>query len=119
MEYDPLNQTVYIINGTAPYYITGINLAYKKIASQLALPTSPELNAFNPNDGLIYQVTTDDDKNVGAGMIVYGPVANAIKTTYLTPNCVGHVGGKRNVAGHRADDASRPAYTFDFGSDRV
>ena len=50
-----LHQTVYLINGTAPYYITGINLAYKKISSQLALPTSPELNAFNPNDGLIYQ----------------------------------------------------------------
>jgi hypothetical protein len=55
MEYDRFNQTVYLINGTAPYYITGINLAYKKISSQLALPTSPELNAFNPNDGLIYQ----------------------------------------------------------------
>ena len=91
MEYDPLNQTVYVINGSSPYYITGINLAYKKIASQLALPTSPELNAFNPNDGLIYQVTTDgDNKNAGAGVIVYDPVANAIKTTYLTPNCVGH-----------------------------
>jgi hypothetical protein len=91
MEYDPLNQTVYLINGTAPYYITGINLAYKTIASQLALPTSPELNAFNPNDGLIYQVTTDsDNKNQGAGVIVYDPAANAIVTTYLTPNCVGH-----------------------------
>jgi hypothetical protein len=91
MEYDPLNQTVYLINGTAPYYITGINLAYKKVSSQLALPTSPELNAFNPNDGLIYQVTTDNDnQNKGAGVIVYDPVANAIVTTYLTPNCVGH-----------------------------
>jgi hypothetical protein len=91
MEYDPLNQTVYLINGTAPYYITGINLAYKTIASQLALPTSPELNAFNPNDGLIYQVTTDNDhQNKGAGVIVYDPVANAIVTTYPTPNCVGH-----------------------------
>jgi hypothetical protein len=27
LTYDPLNRTVYAINGTAPYYITGIDLA--------------------------------------------------------------------------------------------
>jgi hypothetical protein len=91
LEYDPLNQTVYLINGTAPYYITGINLAYRKITTQAALPGSPELNAFNPVDGKIYQVITDgDNKNAGAGVAAYDPVSNTIAPTFLTPNCVPH-----------------------------
>ena len=91
LDYDPLNRTVYVINGTAPYFITGIDLAAGGIRSQLALPGSPELMRFNPNDGLIYQVITDsDNKNAGAGLYVFDPVANAIKAQYLTPNCVPH-----------------------------
>src|SRR5215472_10343924 len=42
LDYDPLNQTVYVINGTAPYYMTGIDLVNRKIRSQLQLPASPE-----------------------------------------------------------------------------
>jgi hypothetical protein len=77
LTYDPLNRTVYVINGTAPYYITGIDLAYKTVSTQAALPGSPELNMFNPVDGLIYQVITDgDNKNAGAGLTVYDPYAN-------------------------------------------
>jgi hypothetical protein len=91
LTYNPLNRTVYVINGSAPYYITGIDLAYRKVASQMALPGSPELNAFNPVDGLIYQVITDgDNNNLGAGVVVYDPYANKLKASYLTPNCVPH-----------------------------
>jgi hypothetical protein len=91
LDYDPLNHTVYVINGTAPYYITGIDLVRKTIASQYKLPGSPELMRFNPVDGLIYQVITDgDNKNAGAGVAAYDPVANMLKPTYLTPNCVPH-----------------------------
>jgi hypothetical protein len=91
LDYDPLNQTVYLINGTAPYFITGISLAFGIVSSQLALPGSPELLRFNPADGMIYQVITDgDNQNKGAGVVVYDPVANAITTHYLTPNCVPH-----------------------------
>jgi hypothetical protein len=91
LDYDPLNHTVYVINGTAPYYITGIDLVKKVITSQLKLPGSPELMRWNPNDGLIYQVITDgDNMNVGAGVAIYDPVKNSIKPTWLTPGCVAH-----------------------------
>jgi len=91
LDYDPLNQTVYVINGTAPYFITGISLAFGVVTTQLALPGSPELMRFNPADGMIYQVITDgDNQNKGAGVVVFDPVANALKATYLTPNCVPH-----------------------------
>jgi hypothetical protein len=55
------------------------------------LPGSPELMRWNPNDGKIYQVITDgDNKNAGAGVAVYDPVANTIQPTWLTPGCVAH-----------------------------
>jgi hypothetical protein len=91
LDYDPLNRTVYVINGTAPYYMTGIDLVNHKVASQLLLPGSPELMRFNPVDGQIYQVITDsDNKNAGAGVYVFDPVTNAITAKYLTPDCVPH-----------------------------
>jgi hypothetical protein len=91
LDYDPLNHTVYVINGTAPYYITGIDLLRKTVAGQLQLPGSPELMRWNPNNGLIYQVITDgDNKNAGAGVAAYDPVSNTIQPTFLTPTCVPH-----------------------------
>src|SRR5579871_2195436 len=91
LDYDPLNHTVYVINGTAPYYETGIDLVNKTIASQFQLPGSPELMRWSPVDGKIYQVITDgDNKNAGAGVAVYDPVTNTIQPTWLTPNCVAH-----------------------------
>jgi YVTN family beta-propeller protein len=91
LDYDPLNQTVYVINGTAPYYMTGIDLVNRKIRSQLQLPASPELMRFNPNDGLIYQAITDGD-NAGKakGLYVYDPVANTITAKTLTTDCTPH-----------------------------
>jgi len=91
MDYDPANQTIYFINGTAPYYMTLLNLAFRTITSQLQLPWSPELTAYNTTDGLIWQVITDgDNKNANAGVIAYDPVANKIVNQVLTPNCVPH-----------------------------
>ena len=91
LDYDPLNHTVYVINGTAPYYMTGIDLVGRTISSQLALPGSPELMRFNPNDGLIYQAITDgDNKGQGQGLYVFDPIANAITAKYLTPDCTPH-----------------------------
>ena len=91
LTYNPLNRTVYVINGTAPYYITGVDLAYKRISTQAALPGSPELNMFNPADGMIYQVITDgDNKNQGAGLLRYDPYGNKVGATWLTPDCVPH-----------------------------
>lgn len=91
LEYDPLNQTVYVINGTAPYYLSGIDLVNRKISSQLLLPGSPELLRFNPNDGLIYQAITDgDNAGKGKGLYVFDPVANTITPKVLTPDCTPH-----------------------------
>ncbi len=91
LDYDPLNHTVYVINGSAPYFITGIDLVKGIIASQLALPGSPELMRFNPNDGLIYQAITDgDNQGQGKGLYVFDPVANVITAKYLTPDCTPH-----------------------------
>lgn len=91
LDYDPLNRTVYVINGTAPYFITGIDLVNRKISTQLALPGSPELMRFNPNDGLIYQAITDGD-NAGKakGLYVFDPVANELTARNLTPDCTPH-----------------------------
>jgi hypothetical protein len=91
LDYDPLNHTAYVINGTAPYYMSGIDLANHKIASQLRLPYSPELMRFNPNDGLIYQAITDGD-NAGKnkGLYVYDPVANTITAKVITADCTPH-----------------------------
>ncbi|HWD99683.1 MAG TPA: hypothetical protein VG345_11615 [Bryobacteraceae bacterium] len=91
LDYDPLNRTVYVINGNAPYYETGVDLVNRKIATQFQLPGSPELLRFNSFDGLIYQVITDNDnQNKGAGLYVYDPIGNTITAKYLTPNCVPH-----------------------------
>lgn len=91
LDYDPLNHTVYVINGSAPYFMTGIDLVNHKIKSQFALPASPELMRFNPNDGLIYQAITDgDNMGQGKGLYVFDPVANTITAKYLTPDCTPH-----------------------------
>ena len=91
LDYNPLNKTVYVINGTAPYFMTGIDLVNRKIKSQLALPGSPELMRFNPNDGLIYQAITDgDNAGKGKGLYVFDPVANKITPRNLTPDCTPH-----------------------------
>nr|MDQ2901477.1 hypothetical protein [Acidobacteriota bacterium] len=91
LDYDPLNRRVYVINGNAPYFMTGIDLITKTVASQVALPGSPELMRFNPVDGLIYQVITDgDNKNAGAGVAVFDPVSNTLRPTFLTSDCVPH-----------------------------
>jgi len=88
LDYDPINQTVYVINGPAPNYMTGINLATKTIASQLQLPGSPELMKFNPIDGKIVQVITDGSSK---GVVVFDPASNSITATYNNiPNCTGH-----------------------------
>jgi hypothetical protein len=90
LDYDPINHTVYVINGTAPYYLTGIDLLRKTISSQFVLPGSPELLKFSPVDGKIYQVITDNDHaNKGAGLMVYDPSTNKQVALYPS-NCTPH-----------------------------
>jgi hypothetical protein len=90
LDYNPINHTVYVINGTAPYYITGVDLVNNAISTQLQLPASPELMKFNPVDGMIYQVFTDgDNHNAGAGVAQYNPYTNTLAPTWPVP-CVPH-----------------------------
>ena len=91
VEYDPLNQRVYVAVTNAPYFLTAIDLAYEKVSTQFSIPYSPELFKFNPNDGYIYMSITDgDNKNQHAGLMAYDPAGNAMKALYLTPGCVPH-----------------------------
>ena len=90
LDYDPVNHTVYVINGSAPYYMTGVDLVNQQVSTQLKLPASPELMKFNPVDGMIYQVFTDgDNKNAGAGVARYNPYTNTLSPTWPVA-CVPH-----------------------------
>jgi hypothetical protein len=90
LDYNPINHTVYVINGSAPYYMTGVDLVNQAVSTQLQLPASPELMKFNPVDGMIYQVFTDgDNKNAGAGVVRYNPYTNSLGQTWPVP-CVPH-----------------------------
>ena len=57
LDYDPIHQRVYIANTTAPFFLTGIDLAGPKantIVAQIPLPGNPEQPRFNVVDGMIY-----------------------------------------------------------------
>src|SRR6266852_7267261 len=92
MDYDPINQTVYVITYDAPYYLVGISLPYKKIMSQTVLPYSADLIKWNPVDGKVYIATEDaDHDNAAAGIQVFDPATNTISATYkIGPACPGH-----------------------------
>jgi hypothetical protein len=91
MDYDPINRTLYVVTDDKPYYLVGISLTQKKIVSQTALPGNPDLIKFNPTDGNIY-ITIEDADNMSKNptLVAFDPVANALVTTYPTPNCPGH-----------------------------
>ena len=79
MDYDTINQTVYVVNDTAPYNLTGISLTKKTIVSQTQIPFSADLIKFNPRDGKIYIAMEDaDNNNVSAGIAVYDPATNTM-----------------------------------------
>lgn len=92
MDYDPINRTLYVITDNSPYYLVGISLPFKKIVSQTVLPGSADLIRFNSIDGKIYISAEDaDNKNAGAGVYVYDPVAQAVTAQYkVGPACPGH-----------------------------
>ncbi|PWU06001.1 MAG: hypothetical protein C5B51_13195, partial [Terriglobia bacterium] len=92
MDYDPINQTVYVITDDAPYYLVGISLPYKKITTQTVLPGSADLIKFNPVDGKIYVGLEDaDNNNAGAGVAAYDPATDKITANYkIGPACPVH-----------------------------
>ena len=92
-DYDPINQTFYVINDEAPYFLTGINLAYETVTTRTSLPWSADLIKFNPVDGKIYVSLEDaDNSNAGAGLAVFDPAnPNApLGHIVLGPPCPSH-----------------------------
>jgi hypothetical protein len=84
IDYDPLNHTVYVANDSKPYFLTGINLLAKTVSCQLALPAESFYVRFSPADGLIDLALFTLGSS---GVLVYDPVANAIRAIYPTPAC--------------------------------
>jgi len=79
MDYDTINQTVYVVNDTAPYNLTGISLTQKKIVTQTPIPFSADLIKFSPRDGKIYIAMEDaDHNNAAAGIAVYDPATDTM-----------------------------------------
>ena len=70
MDYDTINQTVYVVNDTAPYNLTGISLTKNMVVSQTTIPFSADLIKFNPRDGKIYIACMEDadHNNASAGI---------------------------------------------------
>lgn len=91
MDYDPINQTVYVVTDDAPYYLVGISLAYKRIVSQTIIPGSADLIKWNPVDGKVYVAMEDaDHDSAGAGIAVFDPATNTFSTITVGPACPGH-----------------------------
>ena len=81
MDYDTINQTVYVVNDNAPYFLTGISLAKKMIVSQTVIPFSADLIKFNPRDGKVYIAMEDaDHNNASAGIAVFDPATGTMST---------------------------------------
>ena len=79
MDYDTINQTIYVVTDDAPYYLVGISLTKKMIVSQTLIPFSADLIKFNPRDGKIYIAMEDaDHANSSAGIGVYDPATNTM-----------------------------------------
>ena len=84
MDYDPINQVVYVVTDDAPYTLVGISLPQKKIVSQTVIPFSADLIKFNPIDGKIYIAMEDaDHNNQSAGIGVYDPATGTISAPAL------------------------------------
>ncbi len=92
--YDPINQTLYVVTDTPPEYLIGINLAYKEVVTQAALPVSSDLIAFSPTDGKIYIGAEDadgSDANAAAGVLSFDPATNSFtQVAKIGPTCPGH-----------------------------
>ena len=79
MDYDPINQTVYVVTDDKPYTLVGISLTQKKIVTSTPIPFSADLIKFNSIDGKIYIAMEDgDNNNASAGIAVYDPATDTM-----------------------------------------
>src|SRR6266849_1022506 len=92
LDYDPIHQRVYIGNTTAPFFLTGIDLAgdnANTVVASLPLPGSAEQPRFNPVDGLMYLTIPS------VGVLVFDPNGGSAGTgslmaTWTLSNCSGN-----------------------------
>jgi len=79
MDYDTINQVVYVVTDDKPYTLVGISLPQKKIVSQTAIPFSADLIKFNSIDGKVYIAMEDaDNNNASAGIAVFDPATETM-----------------------------------------
>ncbi len=91
MDYDPINQVVYVVTDDPPYSLVGISLPYKKIVLSKTIPVSTDLIKWNPTDGKIYLGVEDaDNNNAQAGVWSYDPVADTFALVTKDSVCPGH-----------------------------
>jgi hypothetical protein len=96
VDYDPINQTIYVVTDNPPEYLIGISLPYKQIVAKIPLPVSSDLIKWNSIDGKIYVAAEDadgTDNNAAAGVYAYDPATGPNGPVTLiskTPACPGH-----------------------------
>jgi hypothetical protein len=92
LDYDPIHRRVYLGNTTAPYYLTGIDLAGSNagtVVASIPLPGAPEQPRFSPVDGMIYLTIPT------VGVLQFDPNAGpagtgALTNTWTINNCSGN-----------------------------
>ncbi len=83
--YDPADKKVYVSNGDSKT-ITVLDATSNKILTQIALPGSPELAAWDPFDGTIHQNLSDMN-----GQVVINPKTDQIMYGFpMSPGCEPH-----------------------------
>jgi hypothetical protein len=97
LDYDPINQTVYVVTDNSPEYLIGISLPLKKVVSRTPLPVSSDLIKFNSIDGQISIAAEDADgnhNNTAAGVYAYDPATGdpgvVALVSQVGPPCPGH-----------------------------
>jgi DNA-binding beta-propeller fold protein YncE len=89
LDYDPLHHRIYVANTSAPFFLTGIDLAgaaANTVVGQIPLPGSPEQPRFNPVNGLIYQNIAEDKPGVAVIDPTQGD-AGEIVQLFPVPDC--------------------------------
>jgi len=92
LDYDPIHQRIYVANTTAPYFLTGIDLAgpaANTVVVQIPLPGNPEQPRFDPVDGMIYVAIPS------VGLVVVDPNAGSTGTGGIVATLTG--GGSGSI----------------------
>ena len=89
LDYDPINQRVYIGNTTSSFSVTVVDVKNNKLLGSIPVPTAPEQPRFNPVDGMIY---VNDPGSLTVHIIdpaqgPFGTIVNSFKTPGAPGDC--------------------------------